>query len=172
MDADRIVQAERNVMAVRMTIRRCEGTDAPAAYRALFGYHPVRNPLNLFDSFHDHPRRRFTFKRLDGTMGITTAAGAYQVTETTYDDMVRRYGKEEIPDFTPQTQDHICDLIIKEQRAWADCACGNIVVALTKLAPRWASLPASNANQPKRQLDFALAAFASYGGTFSDGAIA
>ena len=66
-----------------------------------------------FDSFADHPR-------IFGT-ATSTAAGRYQFTKTTWDDVVKRYNRQNptnpIKDFSPQNQDRAAYFLAKSDYA-------------------------------------------------------
>jgi muramidase (phage lysozyme) len=165
MDADRQALVAVNVTAFLHTIARCEGTDTPEGYRALFGYHPKTNPKALFAAPPwVHPNIKVPFRQTDGEMNATTAAGKYQMLYRTA-TRVRDKLKLKAPDwFSPTYQDIMAMELISECRAMPAVKDGNIVVALEKCAPVWASLPASIYKQPKRNLDFAMAAYIDSGG--------
>lgn len=163
-----VIQAARNQDAGISAIRACEGTSAPVAWRALYGYHPITNPGRLFDSFDDHPRRRFWF---DGRpvppdvrpapYSYTTAAGGLQITETTFDRVTRKIGRR---DFSPQSQIEIGLYLIREAGALEDLRAGRLEAFVAKCSPIWASLPLSKAGQPKKSMEFVRKAYLAAGG--------
>lgn len=163
-----VAQEAKNQAAGIAAIRACEGTSAPVAYRALYGYHPITAPGRLFDSFDDHPRRRFWF---DGRpvpddvkprpYTYTTAAGALQITETTFDRVTRLIGRR---DFSPESQVEIGLYLIREAGALGDLRAGRLEPFVVKCSPIWASLPMSKAGQPKKSMDFVRGAYRSAGG--------
>lgn len=157
-----------NVKAGLQVVRACEGTLPPVAYRALYGYHPVTRPDRLFDSFADHPRRRFWFDGSPVPQGVvpkpysyTTAAGAYQFTETTWDRLAKKLGR--VP-FDPASQDARAVELIRERGALDDLIAGRLEVFVEKCSPVWASLPFSNSGQPKRSMEFVRKAYRFAGG--------
>jgi muramidase (phage lysozyme) len=79
--------------------------------------------------------------------GPSTAAGKYQITKTTYDDVAPKLG---ITDFSPQSQDKIALELIRRNGALADVQSGNFEAAVSKLGGTWASLPSSPYSQAKR----------------------
>lgn len=83
--------------------------------------------------------------------GPSTAAGKYQITKTTYDDVAPKLG---ITDFSPASQDRIALELIRRKGALADVQSGNYEAAISKLGGTWASLPSSPYNQPKRSTDW------------------
>lgn len=84
--------------------------------------------------------------------GPSTAAGKYQITQTTYNEFAPKLG---IKDFSPESQDKIALAIIAQSGALDDVRQGNFRNAIDKLGGRWASLPSSNYSQPKRGWDWA-----------------
>lgn len=127
--------AQRNVAAFLAMIVRAEG----GAYNALFGY-PAAG--RTFSSFADHPRVR-TYERADefirnGRRDFTTAAGAYQITATTYDRLARKLG---LSGFAPDVQDRMAVELIREKGALSDVRAGRFADAVAKVAGVWASLP-------------------------------
>lgn len=137
----------RNLRAFLAAIRYAEGTAGERGYRMLFGG-------ALFDSFADHPRR---VVRLSGY--VTTAAGAYQILESTWDDI--RAG---LPDFSPASQDEAAARLIRRRGALSDVYAGRFEAAIRKCAKEWASLPGSPYGQPVRTFDQVRAAYLGAGG--------
>lgn len=154
-----------NERAFLRMLYACEGTDPPDGYRALFGYHPTRNPTRVFDSFERHPNIRFAFKQTDGTIAFTTAAGAPQFIFKTWE---RIRVAIEAPDFSPPWQDAgAIWLIDVDGQALEDVNVGRFQDAIDKCAGTWASLPASKYPQPTRSREFALAAYRTAGGVLA-----
>lgn len=154
-----------NLRAYLFTLRWAEGTDDDNGYRALFG-HRKDAPL-LFDSFADHPRIR-TYETHDGQfikngrLDFTTAAGAYQITASTWDDFIRAVGPRE---FSPEHQDECAIWLIRTRaRALDDIEAGRLRDALRKCAPIWASLPDSIHPQPRRSYEACERVFVRAGG--------
>ncbi len=96
-----------------------------------------------FNSFDAHPG----VVGLRTKEGPSTAAGRYQITKTTYDDVAPRLG---IKDFSPQSQDAIAVELIRRGGAYDDVLKGNFESAINKLGSTWASLPSSPYSQPKK----------------------
>lgn len=140
-----------------MMIRFCEGTDGPFGYRTLFGG-------GLFDDFSKHPNVRRQFLWGDGTVGYSTAAGAFQIIFPTWTGLQQ---KLRLPDFSPPSQDAAAIELISERRAMADVGAGRLQEAINKCWPIWASLPASQYSQPKRTMQFACNKFAGAGGVIA-----
>lgn len=159
-----------NVLAFLRLLRTGETAQTEDAYRWLFGS-TVAKP-KLFDNFADHPRVR-TYEAYDGQfiqngkIDYTTAAGAYQITESTWDGLVRQYGFTE---FDPATQDLAAVALILEKNALGEVIAGDIDGAIAKLRPVWASLPgASHGDQPTVKLERAREVYLAYGGQLANG---
>jgi len=103
-----------------------------------------------FNDFSKHPR----IVGLVTKDGPSTAAGAYQITSTTYDDVASKLG---IKDFSERSQDQIAIELIRRNGALQDVAQGNWNAAINKLGGTWASLPSSPYNQPKKSMEWSLA---------------
>lgn len=95
-----------------------------------------------FNNYTGHPR----VVGLRTADGPSTAAGRYQITKTTYDDIAKKLG---ITDFSPASQDKIAIQLIKDKGAYDDVMRGDYNAAMQKLGGVWASLPSSKYNQPK-----------------------
>ena len=161
MDADRIVDqmtaGKSNLPAFLMAIRACEGTAGPDGYRTLFGG-------KLFDDFSAHPNVRSIFPQTDGSHGVTTAAGAYQIIFATWERLRVKLG---LPDFSPDSQDAAATELISEKNALADVMAGRLMDAVNKCGVVWASLPSSTYMQPRRSFAFAAAAYSDAGGAIA-----
>lgn len=155
-----------NLAAFLMTIRKCEGTAAPNGYRYLFGSRPDNE--KLFWSFADHPRIR-TYETHDefvrnGKVDFTTAAGAYQITQTTYDALRRQFPGRWIG-FDERVQDEMAIELIRQRGAYNDVLNGRWQDAVRKCSPEWASLPNAQTPQGKRSWQFVLLAYTESGGS-------
>jgi muramidase (phage lysozyme) len=165
-DAIAIVEAlaHPNVQAFLRVIRAGESSQEDDAYRWLFG--STRRAPKLFDSFADHPRVR-TYEAYDGQfikngkLDYTTAAGAPQITETTWNAVSKRLG---LQDFSPRSQDIAACGLIDARGALDDVLAGRIERAMFLCRKEWASLPASDYGQPTQSLANALAVYRRYGG--------
>ena len=142
-------------------IAKCEGTDGPDGYRALFGYTPSNG--KVFDNgFATHPRIKTPFHDTDGNVNFSTAAGRYQEIYITFVRLSKKLGTT---DFSPETQDRHALELIEEDGAMPEIQAGFLEDAIDKCAGTWASLPASHYPQPKRTYAFAEEAFTAAGGT-------
>jgi muramidase (phage lysozyme) len=141
-----------NVQAFLRLIREGESSQEDRAYF-------MRWPGKTFDDLTKHPK---IFE--PGPNGPSSAAGAYQITWTTYNDFAPRLG---VDDFSRQTQDLIAVAIIHSENALLDVYEGRVVEAIQKLGGRWASLPSSTVGQPTVKLARLLEVYRAHGGTIS-----
>lgn len=150
----RDVRAEQlslpNVAALLRVIRAGEGTADAGGYRRLFGG-------GTFAGFADHPRQIVVKSGYR-----STAAGAYQFLESTWDETARIMG---LRDFSPASQDLAALGRIAARGALDDAIAGRLESALRKIAREWASLPGSPYGQPTISLTRARQVFADAGGT-------
>ena len=98
---------------------------------------------NKFNDFSAHPN----IVGLRTKEGPSTAAGRYQITGTTYNDIAPKLG---LSDFSKETQDRIALALIERAGALDLVDKGDFYGAISKLGKTWASLPSSPYSQPKR----------------------
>jgi lysozyme len=154
-------QAAVNRAAMLAAVRYAEGTQGGEGYRALFGWRPGNG--RVFSSYVTHPRQFFNYTDLAGRTIRTSAAGAYQITATTFDALQRKYPGD-FSDFSPASQDAMALTLIQERGALADIDAGRLDAAIKKIRPIWASLPGAGADQPERGYGDVAAAFVQAGG--------
>lgn len=142
-----------NVTAFIHMLRHGEGTSGPEGYRTLYGG-------SLFDSYADHPRKKITAGKW-----TSTAAGAGQILERTWDGLVAQYG---FADFYPKTQDMAIVALIKGRKALDDVIAGRFETAVMKCNKEWASLPGSPYGQPVVTMARARQEYEARGGTYED----
>lgn len=138
-----------NVQAFLRVLRQGESNQNEDAYTIEFGG-------THFSSFSDHPRQL----RVVGNLR-STAAGAYQFLQKTWDGLVKQYG---FPDFSPASQDQAAVALIAGRGALQDVLKGDLYAAIRKCAKEWASLPGSPYGQPAQTLASAQSVFEAYGG--------
>jgi muramidase (phage lysozyme) len=155
-------QAQSNLAAMLYAIRKCEGTATDEGYQALFGWRPGNG--KTFDDFSAHPQQFFLYTDKAGKTIRTSAAGAYQITYTTYRGLVNGYNEFQSGDFSPASQDAMAVKLISQRGALADVMAGRFDTALRKLRPVWASLPGAGVNQPERSIDYVTQAYIQAGG--------
>lgn len=130
-----------NVRRMLDAIAWAEGAD----YNTLVGG-------GTFDDYSRHPNKGVHIKRLGV---VSKAAGRYQITGTTWNDLVRDYGFE---DFTPETQDLAAIARFKFRRnALADVAAGDWQKAIPKLKQEWASFPGDYYGQGGKSMSAMMA---------------
>jgi muramidase (phage lysozyme) len=145
-----------NVQAFLRVLRAGESSQDDVAYRTMYGG-------GTFASFQDHPRIKNT------AAGITsTAAGAYQFLEKTWNGLDAQYN---FPDFSPATQDFAAVALILGRGALDDVLAGRFEQAIRKCNKEWASLPWSPYGQPTRTIEQARAVYEAYGGKYSEGTV-
>ena len=127
-----------NVQAFLRVIRAGETSQDDIAYRTMFGG-------GTFASFNDHPRVKNSAAGL-----VSTAAGAYQFLERTWDGLDAKYN---FPDFSPATQDFAAVALILGRGALDDVLAGRFEQAVRKCNKEWASLPGSPYGQPTRSME-------------------
>lgn len=148
---DRSLVNHPNVRAMLRVIRQGESSqDDSIAYRMIVGRVGI-----AFTSFADHPR-------IFGTR-TSTAAGAYQITKTTWDETRAKMG---LPDFSPPSQDLAALGRIAYRGALPAVLAGDLDTAIRKLRNEWTSLPgAAENNAAAGGMDKARRVFLSWGGT-------
>jgi muramidase (phage lysozyme) len=119
-----------NLLAFLRMIRYAEGTASSDGYRIMF-------TSRRFSSFYDHPRQ-MNCSAFRGRRLCSTAAGAYQFLDTTWDSIARRIGAT---DFGPGWQDRAATELVRGSGALADIEAGNIERAISRTAGIWASFP-------------------------------
>lgn len=156
-----LVQATEypNVQAFAHVPRNGETNQTDDAFRMLvFG--------GSFDSFDDHPRihKDITTHEVvadwrNYPRPTSSAAGAYQITESTWDDFTGKFGPMS---FTPENQTLCAVWLMDRAGALEDVIAGRLDAAIRKLTKVWTSLGLA-----KRQAQ-APAIFAQYGGSPAD----
>ena len=141
MDELRQALTHPNVQAFLTLIRTGEGTLGDEDYGRFFS--PRKHP-EYFDDFSDHPRKR-NRHRMGERYIISSAAGAYQIIEPTWDMIQRNLS---LPDFTPESQDLAAVWLIRHRGALSAVIAGDLETAIKRCAREWASLPGSPYGQP------------------------
>lgn len=126
-------------------------------YKVLVGATP-EHPL-LFTSYETHPN-------IYNSEFDSTAAGKYQINKPTW-SWYMASNPNALRDFTPATQDAIALWLIDRHGATQDVIDGNFMVAITKCAVIWASLPASPYSQHENSCNQLMAAYVSFGGAIA-----
>lgn len=165
-------RAPRNVDAFLHGIRYAEGTLGQGGYGALFGWPRSGRSFDPYE-VGDHPRRFFPYTDKAGKTVQTSAAGAYQITYTTWRD-------ERIPflawaalngysttGFLPATQDAFALYLLHKDGALDHVKAGRLAQAIAIARRRWASLPGAGYNQPERSFEAVARAYTDAGGTIA-----
>lgn len=97
-----------------------------------------------FDGYAAHPNVRNNFTQTDGKGNVTTAAGRYQMINSTWNDTAKKLG---LKDFSPANQDKAAIELIRQNGALDNVLTGDYTGAVNKLGGVWASLPSSSAPQ-------------------------
>lgn len=99
----------------------------------------LRYPNTYFTDLSKHPK---VFVPLpDGKK--SSAAGKYQITWTTYNDVAPKYG---LTDFSPETQELICTALIAQCGALQLLLTGDVAGAIAAARLTWTSLPGAAEN--------------------------
>lgn len=154
LQAEENIPAQNNLSAFLTMIRTAEG----ANYYTLYGG-------QSFLELDTHPAVRSYGEFLKpGVIDYTTAAGAYQITFTTWKRLTSKLG---VADFGINTQDQMAKELIREKGAMQDVIDGNFDEAVRKVSGVWASLPFSTVPQPHHTLETVARIYQSNGGVIS-----
>lgn len=143
----------RNMQAFLRVIREGESSQDDDAYRMMFGG-------DLMESMAGHPRKVVT-RMLGGKSLSSSAAGAYQFVQRTWDECATALG---LVDFGHDAQDLAAVYLIHRRCAFDDVLDGRLEAAIKKCNLEWASLPGSPYGQPLMTLAHAREIFKLYGG--------
>lgn len=125
------------------TIRWAEtGTSGYESYRKL-----VFN--GTFNDFSTHPKVR-QCARVSGRNVCSTAAGAYQMLDISWNDLQPDLG---LKDFSPPSQDKMAIEYIRRNKAVDDVKSGNVEMAFCKVGKVWASLICNDYNQNAKSIE-------------------
>lgn len=110
-----------------------------------------------FDSLEDHPRQLFPFTTTKGKKQQTSAAGRYQFTQDTWDDIRKKIKAD---DFGEVNQDLGALYLLRRAGALDDVLRGDFEAAIPKIGGTWAGASSSKYDQPKRSAESERAWFA------------
>lgn len=131
------------IAAFLATIRWAEtGTSGYSSYHKL-----VFN--GTFDDFSTHPRVR-QCARVSGKNVCSTAAGAYQMLDISWNDLQPNLG---LKDFSPPSQDKMAVEYIRRNKAVDDVESGNFEMAACKVGKVWASFPCNDYEQHPKTME-------------------
>jgi muramidase (phage lysozyme) len=162
---------QSNRAAWLLMIASSEGTDRAGGYRALYGSTPRR--LSLAPNLDHHPAEAGSWRGVrlpDGMCRaagqqpgcVSTAAGRYQITLTTWRRIVPRLG---LGDFSESSQDAAALELTRQAGALDLVDAGRISEAIAACAGVWASLPGNSYGQPQNGITGLLEIFRQGGGT-------
>ena len=130
---------DERIFAFLAMIRQFESNDD---YNVIYGG-------SRFSDMTDHPRKRIPIN-IPGYEGkFSSAAGAYQFIEKTWDNLATRLG---LTDFSPASQDSAAIELLREIGALPYIKSGNFDQAVRIAASQWASLPYSAAKQNPKSI--------------------
>lgn len=116
----------------------------------------------VFTDYSDHPFARGRLGKVFNSKGErSTASGAYQQIVRYWPAYKKQLG---LPDFSPESQEKLCDQLLREQKAMPLIEAGKITEAIRACANIWASLPGAGYNQHEHKLDALLKAYQDFGG--------
>lgn len=148
---------DANVSAFLNTIKYAEGTyDQPDPYRVTYAYQHVISDLS------DHPGNTGEWKTTTANGITSSAAGAYQILNRSWNDLRSR--NSVLTDFSPAMQDRWAILKIRDRRALDQVIAGQFDDAIKLLNQEWASFPGSPYGQPKRSIEDLRSFYTSQGG--------
>lgn len=163
-----MIDPARNVRALLQAIAVAEGTAREAdPYRVCYAY------SHVIQSFNDHPYSLGEWKGVKLTDQqcrgaglspgcISTAAGKYQITVSTWRSVKPRLG---LPDFSPASQDAAAIELLREVGALALIERGDLAGAVAAARRTWASLPgAGYAGQGERSFASVQSSYLNAGG--------
>lgn len=156
-----IFDRDANVRAFYMVVRKGESSLEEIAYRMRYG---GAQGTQYFDSFADHPRILVLIPN-DPQGRKSSAAGAPQITATTYDYLRGIYTG--INDYTPRTQDGLYVGCLIKTAALSLVQAGRFDDAVAAARDEWTSLPGAAENNARWTLAKARELYLEYGGTFA-----
>lgn len=131
-----LLEARENPHARRILDLIAAREGVQHGYNTLFGN-------TRFESLDDHPRKLVPFS-VDGKKNKTSAAGRYQFTQDSWDDIKRQLKSDS---FSPLEQDLGALYLIHRRGALEDVLSGDYQTALPKMGPIWAALSTSHYGQ-------------------------
>jgi len=143
---EKVCECEARVRAFMRMLRVGEGTEKESGYSIIVGGSSFKDHGK---DFSDHPK--VYIKKYD-----STAAGAYQITKTNWNDyaFVNWRKEHKIFDFSPESQDKYCVYLIKEKKKALELIKNNdIKGAINKCRTEWASLPGAGYGQREEKID-------------------
>ncbi len=167
---EQVDQRQANVKAFLDAIATFESAVGDAGYVMLYGG-------GEFEDFRDHPGNlgwggvrlpdELCAKAGLGAGCVSTAAGRYQITRTTWNRLRRSHG-DTLPDFSPASQDTAATILLGEEGALQPLEAGDFDEALVRARRIWASMPAAGYGQREHSVDKWREAYTDAGGTVAN----
>jgi muramidase (phage lysozyme) len=132
-------------------VREGESSHDASAWTVLYGG-------THFKGFDDHPRIRFPIT-YQGRPNYTTAAGAFQIVETTWNEFTREFGPM---DFRPEHQTLCAVWRLVYRKALDAVIAGRLDEAIRRCTNEWTSLALPKIQKKAAQI------FQEYGGTLAE----
>lgn len=146
---------DKNVQAFLALIRDTEGTAKGAdPYRVYGG-----SAKNQIKDLSKPDFKRWGFTQTDGKKNTSSASGAYQFLERTWNGLAKEYG---LTDFSPRSQDLGAIALLKQSGALDAIVKGDFDTAVKKANRIWASLPGSPYAQHTRSNDYVAQSLAKH----------
>lgn len=137
----------KNVQAFLGLIRDTEGTAKGAdPYRVYGG-----SAKNQIKDLSKPDFKRWGFTQTDGKKNTSSASGAYQFLERTWNGLAKQHG---LKDFSPRSQDLGAIALLKQSGALDAILKGDFDTAVKKANRTWASLPGSPYAQHTRSNEY------------------
>ena len=145
----------KNVQAFLGLIRDTEGTAKGAdPYRVYGG-----SAKNQIKDLSKPDFKRWGFTQTDGKKNTSSASGAYQFLERTWNSLAKQHG---LNDFSPRSQDLGAIALLKQSGALDAILKGDFDTAVKKANRTWASLPGSPYAQHTRSNDYVAQSLAKH----------
>lgn len=169
-EAHTMIDQNANLAAFLQAIGMSEGTaNQPNPYAVCYAY------KHTIQSFADHPAVTGEWKgeKLSdkmckaaglGSGCVSTAAGKYQITKTTWAGLKRKLG---LSDFSPASQDAAAIELLRQSGALEFAKAGNVAAAAAACRKIWASLPGAGYEQPERSLAWIQRQYTNAGGVLA-----
>lgn len=136
-----------NVQAFLGLIRDTEGTAKGAdPYRVYGG-----SANNQMESLDSPNFKKWSFTQTDGKKNSSTASGAYQFLERTWNNVAKEH---DLTDFSPHSQDLGAVALLQQNGALPYILNGDFDKAVQKSNKTWASLPGSPYSQHTRSMEY------------------
>lgn len=146
---------DKNVQAFLALIRDTEGTAKGAdPYRVYGG-----SAKNQIKDLSKPDFKHWGFTQTDGKKNTSSASGAYQFLERTWNGLAKEYG---LTDFSPRSQDLGAIALLKQSGALDSIVKGDFDTAVKKANRTWASLPGSPYAQHTRSNDYVAQSLAKH----------